>query len=159
MHTILILVLLTFSLWSALGTSCFFPFTLGAWLCSLLTASSWSPAVEVSSWLHISGSRQHCHFGSWQFGKNPSFIPRQKCSGNHSRLGVSHRESFMPRHQWPGVMYDRSHSHLWQRIYRGKHLPPARAPTSQCLQFCSSSRFFPLPVLRARCSLHAEFTI
>ena len=44
-----------------------------------------------------------------------SFILRQKCSGSHSSLGVSDRESFTPRHQWPGVTYDGSHSRLWQR--------------------------------------------
>ena len=31
------------------------PILLGAWLCSPLTASSWSPTAVVSSWLHMSG--------------------------------------------------------------------------------------------------------
>ena len=44
--------------------------------------------------------------------RGESFMPRQKSSGSHSHLGLSDRESFTPRYQWPGVTYNGSHSRL-----------------------------------------------
>ena len=42
------------------------------------------------------------------------FMPRQKCSGSHSHLGVNDRESLTPGHQWPGV------NHTWASV-TGSH--------------------------------------